>query len=93
MKINLEKVVLKDLKGKVLGEMNAREIIANNMYTQGGKDNLSCMDLAKKMYNGNEDTEYTRAEVAIIRDTVYNNFVPMAIDAIVPIINEAETKN
>ena len=93
MKINLEKIILKNLKDEIMGEVNGRVAIANSMYTQGGKDNLLCMDLAKKMYNGDENLEYTRSEVAIIRDTVYKNFVPMMIDAVVPIINEAETKN
>lgn len=91
MKINLEKIILKNLREEIVGEVNGREAIANNLYTQGGKDNLMCMDLAKKMYNGDEDLEYTRNELAIIRETVYKNFVPMMIDAVIPIINKAES--
>lgn len=93
MKLNLEKVTLKDLKGEVVGEMNGRAQIANGLYTSGGKNNLACLDLSKKMYNGNEETEYSREELSVIREFVYAHFVPIAIDAIVSILNEAETKN
>ena len=93
MKINLEKVVLKDLQGEVKGEINGRTQIANSLYNNGGKNNLACLDLAKKMYTGNKDTDYSREELSLIREHIYNHFVPIAIDAVVAILNEAETKN
>ena len=90
MKLDLEKVTIKDLKGKIVGEVNGRESIANILYTHVGEDNLLCMDLAKKMIAGDKDTDYSRKEVVVIRNSVYKNCIPAMIDAVIPILNGAE---
>ena len=74
--------------------VNARKQIANIIYSQGAGLGLAGQALAVKMWNGNDETEYTEDEVKIIKELVERTTAPCFIDAVnVAISNSVDKKN
>lgn len=69
--------------------VNARKQIANLIYSQGVGLGLAGQALAVKMWNGNDDTEYTDDEVKIIKELVERTTAPCFIDAMNTAISNA----
>lgn len=69
--------------------INARKQIANLIYSQGAGLGLAGQALAVKMWNGNDDTEYTDDEVKIIKELVERTTAPCFIDAVNAAISSA----
>ena len=95
MKINLEHLeVFMTLDMKQCQVVNARKQIANIIYSQGAGLGLAGQALAVKMWNGNDDTEYTDDEVKIIKELVERTTAPCFIDAVnTAISNAADDEN
>lgn len=88
MKIELEHLeVFMTLDKKQCQVVNARKQIANLIYSQGAGLGLAGQALAVKMWNGNDDTEYTDDEVKIIKELVERTTAPCFIDAVSTAIN------
>ena len=71
--------------------VNARKQIANIIYSQGAGLGLAGHALAVKMWNGNDETEYTGDEVKIIKELAERTTAPCFIDAVNDAISKAET--
>lgn len=85
MKINFDSVkVYTDLSKTKSITQNMRKEFANFVYTQGS--GIAAHALALKIYNGDADTEYSDAEINIIRQFV-ENCTPCVIDAFSEILN------
>lgn len=69
--------------------VNARREIANIIYSQGAGLGLAGHALAVKMWNGNDDTEYTGEEAKIIKELVERTTAPCFIDAVNAAIDNA----
>lgn len=69
--------------------VNARKQIANLIYSQGAGLGLAGQALAVKMWNGNDETEYTDDEVKIIKELVERTTAPCFIDAVDAAIDNA----
>ena len=69
--------------------VNARKQIANLIYSQGAGLGLAGQALAVKMWNGNDDTEYTDDEIRIIKELVERATAPCFIDAVNAAISNA----
>lgn len=83
MKIKLEHLeVFMTLDKNQCQVVNARKQIANIIYSQGAGLGLAGQALAVKMWNGNDDTEYTDEEVEIIKELVERTAAPCFIDAV-----------
>lgn len=83
MKIELEHLeVFMTLDKNQCQVVNARKQIANLIYSQGAGLGLAGQALAVKMWNGNDDTEYTDDEVKIIKELVERTTAPCFIDAV-----------
>jgi hypothetical protein len=83
MKLNLEHLeVFMTLDKNQCQVINARKQIANIIYSQGAGLGLAGQALAVKMWNGNDDTEYTDEEVKIIKELVERTTAPCFIDAV-----------
>lgn len=83
MKIELEHLeVFMTLDKNKCQVVNARKQIANIIYSQGAGLGLAGQALAVKMWNGNDDTEYTDEEVEIIKELVEHTTAPCFIDAV-----------
>lgn len=95
MKINLEHLeVFMTLDKNRCQVVNARKQIANIIYSQGAGLGLAGQALAVKMWNGNDDTEYTDDEVKIIKELVERTTAPCFIDAVNTAIgNSADKEN
>ena len=90
MKIELEHLeVFMTLDKKQCQVVNARKQIANLIYSQGVGLGLAGQALAVKMWNGNDDTEYTDDEVKIIKELVERTTAPCFIDAMNTAISNA----
>lgn len=90
MKIKLEHLeVFMTLDKNRCQVVNARKQIANIIYSQGAGLGLAGQALAVKMWNGNDDTEYTDEEVKIIKELVERTTAPCFIDAVNVAINNA----
>lgn len=90
MKINLERVeVFTDLSKTQCAVIDMRKQIANIIYSQGAGLGLAGQALAVKMWNGNDDTEYTDDEVKIIKELVERTTAPCFIDAVNAAISNA----
>lgn len=72
--------------------VNARKQIANLIYSQGAGLGLAGQALAVKMWNGNDETEYTDDEVKIIKELVERTTAPCFIDAVNTAIDNAADK-
>ena len=95
MKIELEHLdVFMTLDKNQCQVVNARKQIANIIYSQGAGLGLAGQALAVKMWNGNDETEYTDDEVRIIKELVERTTAPCFIDAVnSAIINSADDEN
>ena len=83
MKLNLEHLeVFMTLDKNQCQVVNARKQIANIIYSQGAGYGLAGQALAVKMWNGNDETEYTDDEVIIIKELVERTTAPCFIDAV-----------
>ena len=83
MKLNLEHLeVFTTLDKNQCQVVNARKQIANIIYSQGAGLGLAGQALAVKMWNGNDETEYTDDEVRIIKELVERTTAPCFIDAV-----------
>ena len=83
MKLNLEHLeVFMTLDKNQCQVVNARKQIANLIYSQGAGLGLAGQALAVKMWNGNDDTEYTDDEVKIIKELVERTTAPCFFDAV-----------
>lgn len=90
MKINLEHLeVFMTLDKNQCQVVNARKQIANLIYSQGAGLGLAGQALAVKMWNGNDNTEYTDDEVKIIKELVERTTAPCFIDAVNAAIGDA----
>ena len=77
MKLTLEHLeVFTTLDNTQCQVVNARKQIANIIYSQGAGYGLAGQALAVKMWNGNDDTEYTDDEVKIIKELVERTTAP-----------------
>ena len=94
MKIELEHLeVFMTLDKNQRQVVNARKQIANIIYSQGAGLGLAGQALAVKMWNGNDDTEYTDDEVKIIKELVERTTAPCFIDAVNAAIDNATVVN
>lgn len=92
MKIELEHLeVFMTLDKNQCQVVNARKQIANIIYSQGAGLGLAGHALAVKMWNGNDETEYTGDEVKIIKELAERTTAPCFIDAVNDAISKAET--
>lgn len=83
MKVKLEHLeVFMTLDKNQCQVVNARKQIANIIYSQGAGLGLAGQALAVKMWNGNDDAEYTDDEVKIIKELVERTTAPCFIDAV-----------
>ena len=83
MKVKLEYLeVFVTLDKSQCQVVNARKQIANIIYSQGAGLGLAGQALAVKMWNGNDETEYTDDEVRIIKELVERTTAPCFIDAV-----------
>ena len=74
--------------------VNARKQIANIIYYKGAGLGLAGQAVAVKMWNGNDETEYTDDEVRIIKELVERTTAPCFIDAVNDAIsNSADDEN
>lgn len=90
MKIKLEHLeVFMTLDKNQCQVVDARREIANIIYSQGAGLGLAGQALAVKMWNGNDDTEYTDDEVKIIKELVERTTAPCFIDAVNAAIDNA----
>lgn len=69
--------------------VNARKQIANIIYSQGAGLGLAGQALAVKIWNGNDETEYTDDEVKIIKELAERTTAPCFIDAVNAAISNA----
>lgn len=69
--------------------VNARKQIANIIYSQSAGLGLAGQALAVKIWNGNDETEYTDDEVKIIKELVERTTAPCFIDAVNAAISNA----
>lgn len=92
MKVKLEHLeVFMTLDKNQCQVVNARKQIANIIYSQGAGLGLAGQALAVKMWNGNDDTEYTDDEVKIIKELVERTTAPCFIDAVNDAISNSES--
>lgn len=90
MKIKLEHLeVFMTLDKNRCQVVNARKQIANIIYSQGAGLGLAGQALAVKMWNGNDDTEYTDDEARIINELVERTTAPCFIEAVNTAIGNA----
>lgn len=94
MKVKLEHLeVFMTLDKNRCQVVNARKQIANIIYSQGAGLGLAGQALAVKMWNGNDDTEYTNDEARIIKELVERTTAPCFIDAVNAAISNAAAVN
>lgn len=90
MKLQLEKLkVKKSLTSDEVMEMEARKEIANGIYQQG-TGGLADAALAVKMWNGDDNTDYTEEEADAILQFTAKHYVPAVIIAVQDVINAAK---
>ena len=94
MKLNLEHLeVFTTLDNTQCQVVNARKQMANIIYSQGAGLGLAGQALAVKMWNGNDETEYTDDELKIIKELVERTTAPCFIDAVNVAISNAKAVN
>ena len=83
MKIKLEKLeIFMTLDKKESQVINARKQIANLIYSQGAGFGLAGQALAVKMWNGDDEIDYSSEEVSIITSIVEKTTAPCFIEAV-----------
>lgn len=89
MKVQLDNVMVRlSLDSEQRTAMELRKEIANAIY-QNGRRGLADVALSTKMWNGNNDTDYTDDEVSAIKEFVEKNFIPAVIVAVNEVIEKA----
>lgn len=89
MKLQLDKVMVRlSLDSEQRTPMALRKEIANAIY-KTGRRGLADVALSTKMWNGNEETDYTDEEVDAIKSFVDSNFIPAVIVAVGEVIDNA----
>lgn len=88
MKLNLESIeVYTSIDKQACQVVNARKEIANLVYNRGNGLGLKGVALATKMWNGDENTEYTEDELKIVQHLVTENCAPCFIEAVAAVID------
>ena len=83
MKIKLEKLeIFMTLDKNESQVINARKQIANLIYSQGAGFGLAGQALAVKMWNGDDEIDYSSEEVSIITSIVEKTTAPCFIEAV-----------
>ena len=83
MKIKLEKLeIFMTLDKKESQVINARKQIANLIYSQGAGFGLAGQALAVKMWNGDDEIDYSSEEASIITSIVEKTTAPCFIEAV-----------
>ena len=89
MKLNLDKVLVRlSLDSEERTPMALRREIANAIY-KTGKRGLADVALSTKMWNGSDETDYSKEEVDAIRSFVERSFIPAVIVAVNEVIDNA----
>lgn len=90
MKVMLESLeVFVTLDKSQCQVVNARKQIANIIYSQGAGLGLAGQALAVKMWNGNDETDYSQEELDIIKGLVERATAPCFIESVEKVINES----
>jgi len=93
MKIELEHLeVFMTLDKNQCQVVNARRQIANLIYSQGAGCGLAGKALAVKMWNGDDDTDYSIEEADIITAVVEKSTAPCYIEAVEKAIGLGKSK-
>lgn len=93
MKIELEHLeVFMTLDKNQCQVVNARRQIANLIYSQGAGCGLAGKALAVKMWNGNDETDYSIEEADIITAVVEKSTAPCYIEAVEKAIGLGKSK-
>lgn len=96
MKLNLEHLeVFTTLDNTQCQVINARKQMANIIYSQGAGYGLAGQALAIKMWNGNEDTDYTDDEIKIIKELAERATAPcffMAVNNAIQTASDSSQK-
>ena len=83
MKIKVEKLeIFMTLDKKESQVINARKQIANLIYSQGAGFGLAGQALAVKMWNGDDEIDYSSEEASIITSIVEKTTAPCFIEAV-----------
>lgn len=83
MKIKLEKLeIFMTLDKKESQVINARKQIANLIYSHGAGFGLAGQALAVKMWNGDDEIDYSSEEASIITSIVEKTTAPCFIEAV-----------
>lgn len=91
-KINFKKLLVStDISRKHCENVDCRESFANVLYQQG--NGIAFHALALKIYNADENTEYSDEEIRLIRECVDVSCKPFFIDAINRAIENQPEKN
>nr|WP_294763307.1 hypothetical protein [Prevotella sp.] len=93
MKIELEHLeVFMTLDKNQCQVVNARRQIANLIYSQGAGCGLAGKALAVKMWNGDDETDYSIEEADIITAVVEKSTAPCYIEAVEKAIGLGKSK-
>ena len=93
MKIELEHLeVFMTLAKNQCQVVNARRQIANLIYSQGAGCGLAGKALAVKMWNGDDETDYSIEEADIITAVVEKSTAPCYIEAVEKAIGLGKSK-
>lgn len=93
MKIDLEHLeVFMTLDKNQCQVVNARRQIANLIYSQGAGCGLAGKALAVKMWNGDDETDYSIEEADIITAVVEKSTAPCYIEAVEKAIGLGKSK-
>lgn len=93
MKIELEHLeVFMTLDKNQCQVVNARRQIANLIYSQGAGCGLAGKALAVKMWNGDDETDYSIKEADIITAVVEKSTAPCYIEAVEKAIGLGKSK-
>ena len=92
MKLNLEHLeVFTTLDNTQCQVVNARKQIANIIYSQGAGFGLAGQALAVKMWNGDDEIDYSSEEASIIRSVVEKTTAPCFIEAVNRAVSDEES--
>ena len=92
MKIELEHLdVFMTLDKNQCQVVNARKQIANIIYSQGAGLGLAGQALAVKMWNGDDEIDYSSEEASIIRSVVEKTTAPCFIEAVNRAVSDEES--
>lgn len=88
MKINFTKIEVPENLAKTrVRVMDIKEAFADVIYQRG--TGIACAEIAHKIYNSNERTEYNEREVQLIQSLAQQLLTPAVIDGINAAIGNA----